>query len=49
MGHPNMHSWAHSVTPGWMTKTRSLEPHIDEPGKVQLSPLFKIHSKFQSK
>ena len=34
MGHPNMHSWAHSITPGWMPKTKSLEPHVEEPGEL---------------
>ncbi len=32
--HPNMHSFAHTFTPGWMPKTKSLEPHLDEPGNL---------------
>ena len=32
MGHPSMHSFAHTMTPGWMPITKSLTPHVDEPG-----------------
>ena len=33
MKHPTMHSWAHTLTPQWMPKSKALEPHIDEPSK----------------
>ena len=36
MGHgkfPDSHSWAHTVTPGWMPITKSFIPHLEEPSK----------------
>ena len=36
MSHPHGHSIFHSVTPGWMPKTKSFTPHLDEPGKFTL-------------
>ena len=32
MGHPSMHSFAHTVTPGFQPITKSLAPTIEEPG-----------------
>ena len=37
MGHPSHHSWAHVFTPGWNTHTKSLAPHLEEPGKFLLT------------
>ena len=44
MGHPSHHSFAHMFTPGWMPMTKSLAPHIEEPGKIFHPLLFIAYS-----
>ena len=39
---PHSHSFAHYLTPGWSVATKSLSPHIADPGNIFSCSSFRI-------